>query len=290
MSRSLKNKQKSPSSTARELDPALIETAPQAFAKLRTEIEAVPIDQLVRIFVDIPRAARCGLVAAENVAPLLPELAELRQLDVRPVRMLGLYSLALLHAHDVAIEGDSDQPSLSALVTEASRVREGLLRTAELLAHYGLVSVDRVATIRRGHGHADLADGVLALGRMFVDVWPRVHDKVVAKREEVDRALVLSAQLQKALGIHEAEQSPLTRHTGRRHVRSQAFTLFYRAYQETRRGVTFLRWYEDDVQGIVPSLRPRLVRRAGAQELAAEVDLPLVPPSMAAMSDVAASA
>lgn len=261
MSRSHK-KHKSPSPTPTpEIDPLVVDTAPQAFASIRTEIEAVPSDALVRINVDIPRAARCGLVAAEHVEPLWPDLAELRQFDVRPVRLLGTYSLALLHSHDLVREGGSELPPLSVLVAEATPIREGLLRTADLLAHYGIISAERVAAIRAGSGYADLADDLLALGRMFVELWPRVCDKVIATRLEVDRAIVLSAQLQRALALHDAEQNPLTRHTSRRHVRAQAFTLFYRAYEETRRGVTFLRWYEGDARGIVPSLYPRRPRR-----------------------------
>jgi hypothetical protein len=261
MSRNSKKPRSLSFTPAPELDPVLVATAPQAFASVRAEIEAVPPHALIRINVDIPRAARCGLVAAERVEPLLADLAELRRFDVRPVRMLGIYALALLHAHDLANEGGSDLPPLSVLVAEATPLREGLLRTAELLAHYGLVSLERVAAIRRGHGHADLADDLLALGRMFDELWPHVRDKIVAKREDVDRAITVSAQLQKALAIHEAEKNPLTKHQGPRYVRAQAYALFYRAYEETRRGVAFLRWYDGDAQGIVPSLHPRRPRR-----------------------------
>lgn len=256
---------KKPSSRSRipshEIDPAIIDTAPQAFASVRHEIEAVPSNALVAINVDVSRAARCGLVAAEHVQPLLPDLAELCRFDVRPVHMLGAYSLALLHAHDLAVEGDGALLPLPMLVVEAMPLREGLLRTAELLAHYQIVSVERVAAIRSGAGHADLASGLLALGRMFIELWPRIHDKVIAEREDVERALTLSAQLQKALALHEAEKSPLLKPTSRRYLRAQAFTLFYRAYEETRRGVSFLRWYEGDVQAIVPTLYMRRPRR-----------------------------
>lgn len=246
-----------PSSTH---DPA-VDTAPQAFASVRAEIEAVPLDALVRINVDLSRTARCGLVAAEHVEPLLPDLARLHAFDVRPVRMLGTYALALLHVNDLASEGDSELPPLPVLVAEATRLREGLLRTAELLAHYGIVSAERVAVIRSGTGYADLAKSLLALGRLFVDLWPRVRDKVIATREEVDRAIVLSAQLQRTLAFQKAKRNPLNRHTSHRHLRVQAFTLFYRAYEEARRGVMFLRWYEGDAHAIVPSLYPRRPRR-----------------------------
>lgn len=254
----------------REVDPAVVGTAPQAFASVRQEIESVPLEALVRINCDVPRAARCGLVAAEHVQPLLPELAQLVRFDVRPVHMLGAYSLALLHTHSLATEGDGQLPSLPVLVAEATPLRERLLRTAELLAYYDIVSVERVAAIRSGTGYASLAEALLALGRLFVELWPRVRDNVIATREEVDRAITLSAQLQKALALQEADKSPLLQPSGRRYLRAQAFTLFYRAYEQTRRGVTFLRWDEGDAQAIVPSLYPRRGRRPEGETL--EVD------------------
>jgi hypothetical protein len=260
---------KSPKSTPRTaaLDPERLETPPQAFASLLAEIEAVPADELVHIYVDIPRAARCGLLAAENLAPFFPELAKLGPwLDVRPIRMLRPYSLALLNAHDLAVEGGSEAPSLSVLVAEATPLREGLLRTAELLAHYGLVSAERVAAIRHGSGYAALADDVLALGRLFVELWAEVRDKVVVTREEVDRAIALSPLLQEAIARQESDQAPVTKHKGRRFMRAQAFTLFHRAYQEARRGIGFLRWHEGDALGIVPPLRVSRPRRPGAEE------------------------
>lgn len=268
MSRNNKNKKQNLSTstllTAREL--VLITTAPQAFAAVRAEIEAIPGDQLAHLNVDVSRATRCGLVTARNVQALLPELAELHPFDDRPVRMLRIYALALSHAHSLAIEGDGGVPPLPVLAAEATPLRERLLRTAELLALYGIVSAQRVAAIRQGQGYADLIDDLLALGRMFEELWPRVRDRVMTTREEVERAVTLSAQLQTALALHEARQTPLTQHEGRRFVRAQAFTLFYRAYQQTRRGVVFLRWDEGDAHRFVPSLHARKLRRPERNE------------------------
>jgi hypothetical protein len=277
MSRSKKNTTPDPFTPT--IDPMLIDTASQAFALVRTEIEAVPADALIAINVDISRAARRGLVAAERVEPLLEDLTELRHFDVRMVRMLGTYALALLHTHELVTEGGGDLPPLPVLLAEATPLREGLLRTAELLAHYELVSSERVATIRHGHGHADTADDLQALGRLFNELWPRVHDKVVATRAQVDRALTLSAKLHKALALHEVETDPLTRHTSRRHLRAQAYALFFRAYEETRRGVTFLRWYEGDARGIVPSLYPRKPRRPSVEASEDQTGAPSGPSS-----------
>lgn len=303
MSRNSKKHQPSSSTLLTERELAQITTAPQAFAAVRGELEAIPADQLAYLNVEASRATRCGLVTARNVQGLLPALAELHPFDVRPVRMLRIYSLALSHAHSLAIEGDGEVPPLPVLVAEATPLRERMLRTAELLALYGIVSEQRVAAIRRGHGYVDLIDDLLALARLLEELWPRVHDSVMTTREEVERAITLSAQLQTALALQEARQPPLTQPEGRRFVRSQAFTLFYRAYQQTRRGVEFLRWDEGDAHLFVPSLFVRKLRRPVERDEGAGEDLldpsspiedvpaPLpVPPSATAANELVASA
>jgi hypothetical protein len=254
-------------------------TSPEAFMRVQTEIRAIKAAELLAINLDIPHAARSGMVAAERIAPLLPVMAELPEFDVRLVERLSLYAMALLHTHEQANEAGVVVPPLVALLEEATPLRERMLVSAELLVLFGLVQAARVAAIRSGLGHADTAEDLLALGRLFDELWASVHDKVPITREMIDRAIILSAELQRALGVRQAEPDPLTEPTDRRFVRAQAFTLFARAYKEAQRGVDFLRWYEDDAHRIVPSLYPRRSRKSGAGTDAAE-DLtatPIVP-------------
>lgn len=257
------------------IDPILAKTAPQAFEAVRSEILAVPASMFLPINLDVPRAAGRGILAAERIAPLLPSLTKLPEFQIRPVENLPTYSLALLHCHELTTEeGASPQPELAILWAEAVPLREGMLRTAELLAHFGIVSAERVAAIRSGRGYADAADGLLALGRLFRELWARIHDKVVVTREMVDRAITLGGLMRKALAAREVEANPLVQPTDPRYLRLQAFALFARAYQECRRGVTFLRWYHGDVQQIVPTLYPRKnpSPRTTSEEIQAEPD------------------
>jgi hypothetical protein len=240
--------------------------AAEAFTELRDEILAVPEHELLRINVDVPRAAARGTLAAERIAPLLPALRLLAGLDVARVERLGSYSLALHHAHDLAAEAGIAQVVLSGLLEEAVPLREGMLRSAELLVHFGVFSTERVAAIRSGQGHADTADDVIALGRLFDEEWHRVSGKVPVTRAMVDRARVLGVELHKALAQREVESSPLVASSDPRYVQAQAFTLFARVYDEARRGVSFLRWYEGDVQRFMPSLHPHRPRRSGTTE------------------------
>src|SRR5690606_4415823 len=128
----------------------------------------------------------------------------------------------------------------------------------------GLVSPERVAAIRSGHGHADTANDLQALGRLYRESWNDVHDKVVVTLPMIERAVALSALINKALGVREIDEDPLVESHDPKHLRAQAFSLFVRAYEECRRGVTFLRWHHGDARSIVPSLYPPRTRRRKA--------------------------
>lgn len=253
------------------IDPTLAETAPQAFEAARAEIIAIPSSMFLPINLDIPRAAGRGILAAERMRPLLPSLSTLPQLDLKRIENLQTYSLALLYCHELATEGGlNEEPTLADLLGEAVPLRESMLRTAELLVHFGLASVERVAAIRSGRGHADTADGLLSLGRLFLELWTRIHDKVLITRTMVDRAIVLGGQLRKVLAAREIAADPLAQPGSRRYLRAQAYALFAQAYEECVRGVSFVRWYEGDTHRIVPTLYPRKSSKTKGSKALAE--------------------
>lgn len=261
----MSRKSKSPLSASLTLETLIAQGAPKAFDSVRDEIVAVPADALVPLNLDVSRAGRRGLVVAERVKPLLPELSTMSHLDFAKVDELPTYALALLYAHEQAEAPDERAVPLSDLLAEAVPLRADLLRTAEMLAHFELVSRERVAHIRRGQGHADTAADLLALAILLGEVWPSIENKVVIDRKAVDRAVPLSAKLQQAIGLREADADPLAERTDARHLRAQAFALFVRAYDECRRGVSHLRWHEGDAALIVPSLYPRRGARPRAE-------------------------
>jgi hypothetical protein len=242
---------------------ATARTPSAAFARVLPEIQALAASEILRTNLGMERAARRGLAVAERLRPLLPELWGLPGLDAHAVEAMPEYALAVLHAHDLATEaGGAKRTQLTTLFQEAVPLREIMLCGAELLALTGYVSFERVAAIRSGQGHVDTVDDVQALGRLYLELWDRVHDKVPVTRAMVERALTLSAALHRLLGAQElVEDDPLVEPSDPVHLRAKAFTLFLRAYEECRRGVTYLRWNYRDASAIVPSLYPRRSRR-----------------------------
>jgi hypothetical protein len=257
-----------PASSAAPTSTLTPQTAVAAFALARPEIVAVPASAFVPTNLDMARAARRGLAVAERVERLHPALARLDDLDFRAVSNLRCYALAVLHVQGLVEQGgEASVALLASLLAEAAPLRELMLHSAETLALAGYVSYERVAAIRAGHGHADTAGDLQALGCLYAELWDRVRDKVPITRAMVERATTLSVELNSALGVREIDDDPLVEPSDPIHLRAQAFTLFVRAYDECRRGVSYLRWHQGDALVLVPSLYVRRSRKAVANEL-----------------------
>jgi hypothetical protein len=256
------------------LETIIARGAPAAFETVREEIVAVPTTSLVRRNLNIPRAARRGLMVAERIEPLRAELASMSHLDYSKVQKLPMYALALLFAHERVEAAEQAEVPLADLLEKAIPLRADLMKTGDMLAHFGIVSPERMAQIRAGQGHADTADDLLALGLLLGGIWPEIKDKVVVTREQVDLAIPLSARLQRAIGVRECgDEDPLVEPSDAYHVRAQALELFVGAYKECHRGVSHLRWYEGDAARIVPSLYPgRTAGKNGGEDEDEEVE------------------
>ena len=80
--------------------------------------------------------------------------------------------------------------------------------------------------------------------------WAKIEHKTAATAEEVHRAGDLGPLLIAALGVREHGTTATPAEAADRKVR--AFTLFTTAYDQVRRGVTYLRWNEGDADSLAP--------------------------------------
>jgi len=159
-------------------------------------------------------------------------------------------------------------------IAEATKLKKSLLVWADALADRGLMSPERIAEIRAGTGHVDLAKDMVALGGMFGSAWSTIEDKCAITKEEVDRAKQLGLELLIGLGVKREGGDEASMRT-----KAKAFTLFAKAYDQCRRVVAFLRWDVGDQDAIAPSLYVRKRRRNGEDEPEiVEPDAPVVTP------------
>lgn len=230
----------------------------QAFAELHDEIAAVRDDLIVPISVDIANAHQIALAAADRVDELMPQIAMLPTLDIVRIRKLRLYAAACQHAHLLATAPVDQDPRLPKALAEAVKLRDDLLATAKLLVRFGEVTEDRVATIRTGPGHVELASAIEQLGVLFEEVWDRVESRIPVTAEMVERAPVLALEIHALLGAKKVR--PLERNEAQR-MRQRAFTLLIKAYEECQSAVEFIRRHEEDAVTFTPSLFVKKRRR-----------------------------
>ena len=124
----------------------------------------------------------------------------------------------------------------------------------EALAHRGLVDAGRIADIRSGTGHLDVANDLLSLASILKPSWSKIASKTAIELCEVERAELLSTELIIALGARLQPNGEAPTVTQAADRRTRAFTLFLNAYDACRRVASYLRWNEDDVDQLVPSI------------------------------------
>jgi hypothetical protein len=250
--------------------PAPPPRAAAAFADIKAELNALKQDDLARINIDIP-------TSVATVLGVLPKLALLRDsivlnLPNHPIKTfdrLETYALAAWYAHLIALPPASPSSPVKPLIEEGTSLRAALLSDAEALARRGLIDADVVEEIRSGHGNVDIANDLVALSATFSNSWSEIEGKTAATLAEVERAGNLGPQLLAALGVR--EQGSAIAPAEAAEARARAYTLFVRAYDDTRRAVLYLRWHEGDADALAPSLyKGRGGRGSSASETSTE--------------------
>jgi hypothetical protein len=262
-------KQDAPSSTAAApAAPNAPNAAAEAFAKVEAELAALSAEELLPINLDISAAVTAVLSATPKIREHRAAIAdELPQLPLASVDKLDTYALAAWYAHLAHTYAAQGPDAAKALIDEASKLREGLLIAAEALAHRGLLNADVVAKIRKGSGHVDTANDLVALAALFKSEWSKVSSKTAVEKSEIDRAEELGPAVMIAVAARKAGSKP----GDSEGQRSRAFTLLANAYDDCRRALAYLRWKEEDADSIAPSLyKKKAGRKPGSGKKGAE--------------------
>lgn len=254
------------------VNPARIaraENAAESYKKVEEQILALSSNDTGRVTADVPTAASIALGALANLEQLRPEFARLADggKAIQALDSLHDYALAAFFAH-LEMAPDASQGELARLLEQARPLRENLLRVAEGLAGFGLLSAAAVASIREGSGNLDLAKDLTQLGALFSSNWEAVSSKVPFERALVDEASRLGTVLLRTIGAREVGEVRRDPNNGWESLRARAFRLLMNAYEELRRATQYVRWYEGDAVAYVPSLhaRPTARRKPVAEE------------------------
>jgi hypothetical protein len=230
------------------------EEAALAYERVRPELAKAPGVERDRIRLTVPVAVSIALGAIPNIEARRSELqAAWHAYDAARAGRLRDYAYAALYAHFLAVR-PAEVSRLRALLEEAAPLRERLLLAAEMHAQYGAVDAERVAAIRHGIGHQDMANDLIELAILFKAARATLAGHTRVTDAEIARSLELGTKLLDALGRRRVGTEVVAVQSQQEQERVKAFWLFYDVYEDSRRAMAHLRWHEDDADQLAPSL------------------------------------
>ncbi|MGC4089858.1 MAG: hypothetical protein QM756_18620 [Polyangiaceae bacterium] len=221
------------------------------FQRVEAEVRAVKEEDLKPLNLDVPSTVTLVLGAWPEIRVLRDQVAALPGFNIGAFDKLRDYALALAHTHG-AFRGLAGPPDgVTKLAEELTSIRDMLFADAMALAKRGVFDEARIAKLRSGPGYKSLAFDVVGLVQILRERWADIASRTGVQQAELDHAALLAQRLVTSVGMK--EQQPVVT-TGVALLRQQAFTLLVNAYDEVRRAISFLRWHEQDVESIAPSL------------------------------------
>jgi len=253
----------------------------EAFERVLPATAALSEEELIAVNIDVPSAVATAIGALPKIMAYREEAAKLYAFDVSHFDLLQLYTFAVGHAHAKLLAASAPPEALSALNERGVKLRDTMYLDAVALAHRGLISGDRLSDFKDGTGYKNLAFDLLGLSSLLRDNWDKIASRTGIQLSELDDAELLGQQLMDAVGTR--EQAPAT--VAQVQAQRQGnFTLFSRSYDQVRRAISYLRWDEEDVDQICPSLYAGRGGRRKEAAPAASVPETIPPPADAGSS------
>jgi len=262
------------------ISPPTAEEASEAFDRIKPELGSIGPHDFVRITTDVSKAVAIGIGAVPRIMQYREVIVtELPAFPIAKIDNLQDYAFGAFYAHAVAGPAPVD-PRLTSLLAEAAELRGRMVATADTMVVFGLLDSARVAEIKAGSGHIDMAEDLVALSAMFKEKWSSLQGKQPVTPGEVARASKLGSEIMLVLGpktvaAKVGDAAAVTVDADRR---ARAFSLFVNAYEACRRAIAYLRWNEGDAEQIAPSLFAHSRRRpAPAQDDTEPTEAPATP-------------
>lgn len=235
---------------------ALAPPAPRgrvALEALRSAMAALSADALRPLNVDLSRAVSRALGVAPTLRSLRARIAtECPAADLAAIDALEERALAAEYAHAVYLTAPAPLPAVAEVAAAATDARGRLLSLATTLVTWTLLDARTLDHVQTGNGHHQIAGGLITLTAVFRGNWEKLAGSVPFALDRLDEWQELGERLLRLVGERQ-EQAAIAADA---HAdRQRAFTLFDLAYNEGRRVIGFLRWYEGDADALMPSIR-----------------------------------
>jgi hypothetical protein len=223
----------------------------EAYQRVLPERSTLDPTQLVVINIDVTSSYTTVIGALPRIATFRERANQLIEFDIKNFDSLETYALALMHAQGEYVAASTPPEGLIALHEAGVGLRDNLYSDALALAHRGLINGEPLKDFKTAPGYKNLAEDLVGLSALLRRSWEKIGARTMITIAELAQAEDLSDRLLQALAMRERASNALADAI---HTRLQVFTLFVNAYDQVRRAISFLRWLEDDVDAIAPSL------------------------------------
>lgn len=245
-----------------------------ALASILDVLAAMPADDLEIVNVDINAAVVTAIACVPELAPFRAEIARINPAAAEALDKLDVLARALNQAHARYLVNEGAVPEVAELSKRVVEMRALLFAEASVLVQRKLVDGEKLTQLKGIVGFRNQINDVLQLVEVLREAVANGRAGAFVNAKELDEAEAAAQALVVAMG--KREQGP-QRESGAADLRQRCFTLFVRSYDELRRVMSYLRWHEDDVDTLIPSLYGGRTRKAKE-----EPAQPATPPVVAA--------
>ncbi len=167
---------------------------------------------------------------------------------------------------DIELAAAQPASDLSAMHEEVRAAYQLLITDADSLANRKLLDAQRLEAARDIQGYQALIKSTLVVVNVLRDRWAGFVGYTPLTVADLDHAETAAQRMSAALGDRDngVSRAPAME------LRARALSKLVRVYEEVRRMMTFLRWHQDDVDAITPSLWASRGRRGRARDLEPE--------------------
>jgi hypothetical protein len=253
-----------------------------AFAALDPELRAIPQDSIIAVNVDVQVAAMTAMNVARSVladAALYARfhaLATAKEFVIARLDRLEQVAQAAFHARHMYLLSSATHSEAQlpiSLVSSATTVKSRMMKTVEYHLQDHEVAGPLVTAIRAGTGYLDLANDLIALGRLYFTYKSELeHDKRFYDAGDQKLALSLGEKIIALLG---GDSSPAAQTWSDR--QSRAWTRLNQDYSEVAAAGRFLKRNDAGAEALFPSLisaSRAAARSAGVVDPAAVPEAP----------------
>lgn len=223
----------------------------QSFQRTKPLAMALSVNELVAINVDMPATLLTAIAALPRIAPFMEVAKSLPNYDYSQFHSLREFTLALHSVQAKHTHAQTPPPELPIMLAEATRRRDIILADCGALIARGYMNAASVSEYKGLGGYKNVAFDLTGLVELMTETWPKIEGKVLFTREELEDNRLFALKFVESVAYRDKNASKVTELGD---LRQRIFTLFFRAYDQVRRAIIFLRWDMEDADSIVPSL------------------------------------